>query len=41
VADGLPVGLQIVTKAWEEAKLLAIARFAEDCLPAIAEPRLG
>jgi aspartyl-tRNA(Asn)/glutamyl-tRNA(Gln) amidotransferase subunit A len=41
IAHGLPVGLQIVTKAWEEAKLLAIARFAEDCLPAIAEPRLG
>jgi aspartyl-tRNA(Asn)/glutamyl-tRNA(Gln) amidotransferase subunit A len=33
VAEGLPVGLQIVAGAWEEERLLGIARLVEDVVP--------
>ena len=35
-ATGLPCGLQIVTGSWQEARLLAIARWAEEMLPVVA-----
>ena len=38
VIDGLPVGLQMVAGAWEEARLLAIARFVEDVMPKLSLP---
>jgi aspartyl-tRNA(Asn)/glutamyl-tRNA(Gln) amidotransferase subunit A len=38
VHDGLPVGLQIVADAWREAKLLGIARWAEDAAGFRAQP---
>ena len=38
LVDGLPVGLQFVTGAWEEARLLTIGRWAEEVLPAIGRP---
>ncbi len=38
LADGLPCGLQVVAPAWQEAPLLAIARWIETVLPALSEP---
>jgi Asp-tRNA(Asn)/Glu-tRNA(Gln) amidotransferase A subunit family amidase len=38
LADGLPVGLQLVAGYWEEVQLLAIAAWAEGLLPGILSP---
>jgi Asp-tRNA(Asn)/Glu-tRNA(Gln) amidotransferase A subunit family amidase len=38
LADGLPVGLQIVADAWHEPRLLAAARWVETILPALPLP---
>lgn len=38
LVNGLPCGLQLVTAAWEDAKLLGIARWAEEILPPLPSP---
>jgi Asp-tRNA(Asn)/Glu-tRNA(Gln) amidotransferase A subunit family amidase len=38
LADGLPTGLQIVAGPWQEERLLAIARWAEQALPPLPTP---
>jgi aspartyl-tRNA(Asn)/glutamyl-tRNA(Gln) amidotransferase subunit A len=38
LANGLPVGLQLVAGYWQEAPLLAIAAWAERTLPALSTP---
>lgn len=38
--DGLPQGLQFITKPHEEAKLFAVARWCEDKLGSIGDPSL-
>jgi len=38
VAEGLPVGLQLVAGPWQEASLLAAARWAEAVLPPLGLP---
>jgi aspartyl-tRNA(Asn)/glutamyl-tRNA(Gln) amidotransferase subunit A len=38
VAEGLPVGLQLVAGPWQEASLLAAARWAEGVLPPLGLP---
>ena len=43
IVDGLPVGLQVIGRRWQEDQLLQYARILEDCLgvcppPPLAEP---
>jgi aspartyl-tRNA(Asn)/glutamyl-tRNA(Gln) amidotransferase subunit A len=38
LAGGLPVGLQLVADRWDEARLLAVAAWAERILPKIPSP---
>lgn len=38
LANGMPIGLQIVARPWREARLLAIARWAEQVLPPLPAP---
>jgi aspartyl-tRNA(Asn)/glutamyl-tRNA(Gln) amidotransferase subunit A len=38
LADGLPIGLQLVASYWQEARLLTIAAWIEGILPAIQSP---
>jgi aspartyl-tRNA(Asn)/glutamyl-tRNA(Gln) amidotransferase subunit A len=39
--NGLPLGVQLIAKPYEEAKLLGIAAWCESALPFDAEPQLG
>ena len=39
--DGLPLGVQLIAKPYEEAKLLGVAAWCESALPFDAEPPLG
>lgn len=40
LADGLPVGLQLVADAWHEDRLLSSARWIEEVLPTLPAPPL-
>jgi aspartyl-tRNA(Asn)/glutamyl-tRNA(Gln) amidotransferase subunit A len=40
LAEGLPVGLQLVAGSWEEAKLLMAARWVESTLPSLPSPNM-
>ncbi len=39
-SDGLPLGVQLIAKPYEEAKLLGVAAWCESALPFDAEPSL-
>jgi Asp-tRNA(Asn)/Glu-tRNA(Gln) amidotransferase A subunit family amidase len=41
VVDGLPLAIQLVGGAWQEARLLNVARWCEQRLPAMPAPPLG